>query len=172
MRLTRQTTPLKCPRDQAGVTLMELMVVVGLTSVLGFVALPNFSRFSGAFNRMNTRNYLLIDLKRAQSESITQGCRGIVKINSDLKGYTFGCDYLSYDASENPSPDKISFRRNLPSQITLNSNAPVIFNSRGETVDIDGIMSNSTITLTERVVGENIDFAVGTLLGTGVFTYQ
>jgi len=65
-----------------------------------------------------------------------------------------------------------SLQRNLPANMTITSSDPIIFNSRGQAVDVDDIMSNLTISLIESGDGGPETFASGTLLGTGVFSYD
>lgn len=150
-----------------GFTILELLVVMTLFAILAFIGLPSLSELSDSMNRANARSYLHQDLKRAQAETITQGCRGIVKIAPDGASYYFGCDYLDYDTAASPTPDKLIFTRYLPNRITVSSSGPVILNSRGQTVDINDIMTSLTLTLYES----SQQFAQGTLTGTGVYSY-
>lgn len=145
---------------------------MSISAILMAIALPQMSDLKASYNQLNAKSYFVQDLKRAQAEAITQGCRGIIKIAANMRSYYFGCDYLSYDVDPNPSPDMQRFKRNLPPQITLSSDAPIIFNSRGQAVDIDYIISNLTVTFTETN-GQGVNqFATGTLLGTGVFSFN
>lgn len=157
--------------NQRGFSLFETMVVCAISAILGLVASLSLSKISLSFNRVNARSYLLTDLKRAQAESITQGCRGIVNIAADGKSYSFGCDYLSYDPSATPTHDVVSFVRYLPAQITISASGPIIMNSRGQSVDTAGIITSLTISLSETDSGTPEVFSTGTLLGTGVFSY-
>jgi prepilin-type N-terminal cleavage/methylation domain-containing protein len=157
---------------ETGFSVLELLVVMSLSAVLTLFALPQYTKLAAAFDRMNARAELVKDLKRAQAESITEGCRGIIVIAADKKSYTFGCDYLDYDTASAPRSDVITFKRYLPSHITVASSGPIIFNSRGQTVDTSYIMSNTTITLTDTTKGTGGVYATGTLLGTGVFRFN
>lgn len=165
-------TGLGSTAPQAGFTLVNMMVTLGILAGLTFVSIPQLATLSATFNRINARSDLLKDLKRAQAESITQGCRGIVVIAANGRSYSFGCDYLDYDPSSSPAPDHISFVRNLPEHVVVSADAPIIFNSRGLAVDINNIMQNVTITLSQNWGGVPQQFAKGLLLGTGVFTYE
>jgi prepilin-type N-terminal cleavage/methylation domain-containing protein len=157
---------------EAGFTLAEMLVAISLFLILGFLAVPRLALLQATFNRVNARGYILQDIKRAQAETVTQGCRGVLKIESGGKSYIYGCDYLAYDTIVPPSPDKISFRRFLPEKITVAASGPIIFNSRGWTVDSFDIISNVTITLSEYGDSGLSAFASGLLNGTGVFTYN
>lgn len=157
--------------EQSGFTILNMIATLMIASIISYVAMSQLSTLSATFNRINARSNLLQDLKRAQAEAITQGCRGIFLIASDARSYSFGCDYLAYDTSNPPHSDEVSFVRALPEHVVLSSDAPVIFNSRGEAVDVNNIMSNITLTLSQNWGGTPLAFARGILLGTGVFTY-
>jgi len=158
---------------QNGFSLIEMLVVMSIAGILLAVAVPQLYNMKASYNRLNARSYFMQDVKRAQAESITQGCRGIMVIASDAESYSFGCDYLSYDTTTDPTYDKLSFKRNLPSNIKIASTGPIIFNSRGQAIDIDYIISNLTISFTEYTSGGGYSqFSTGTLLGTGVFNFD
>jgi prepilin-type N-terminal cleavage/methylation domain-containing protein len=158
---------------QGGFTLFELIVTLAFVAILGSFASPHFSTLHVTFDRMNAQSFLIQDLKRAQAEAITLGCRGILSINNYNTGYSFGCDFLPYDDASPPKSDVVSFARNLPVGLKIYSDAPIIFNSRGQAVDVEGNMSNISIQLTDLKadLGSSV-FAAGTLLGTGVFSYD
>ena len=157
--------------SQRGFSVLELLVAMAITAILSFVALPKLATLSESFNRVNAKSYLLQDIKRAQAETITQGCRGIIVVSAGGDSYSFGCDYLAYDASASPQPDKVFFVRNLPNKVTLSTSGNIILNSRGQTVDKDFILSSVTLTLWERQSGTPVSFASGVLTGSGIFSY-
>jgi prepilin-type N-terminal cleavage/methylation domain-containing protein len=157
---------------QLGVTLVELLVVLSITGILAGVALPQISDLKASFNRLNARSYFVQDLKRSQAEAITQGCRGILVIAANGESYSFGCDYLSYDTTVPPVHDGASFVRNLPPNIRVASTEPLIFNSRGQAVDVNFIISNATVSFSEWNGSGYEQFATGTLLGTGAFSFN
>ena len=157
---------------ERAVTLLEMLVALMILAAVGTLIVPAFAELTASINHMNAMSYLVQDLKRAQAESITQGCRGVFVIAANGNSYTFGCDYLAYDANDPPSHDVVSLQRFLPAHIRLVASAPVIFNSRGQSVDIFGIVSNSTLALEDASGGPSVQFASGTLLGTGVFDFN
>ena len=154
-------------RDK-GFTLVEMLAVIIITAVVGAVAIPQFGTLRGSMDRINARAYIIQDLKRAQAESITQGCRGIFKIAANNESYTFGCDYLTYDVAADPSADVTSFVRNLPTDIEVSADAAVIFNSRGQAIDTSYALTNVDISITD----DGTEFASGTISGSGVFSYD
>lgn len=164
MRSTFQTS--------GGFTIFELLVVMLITSVMAYTVLPQFSTLSGTFKRMNAMSFVLQDIKRAQAETITHGCRGILRINSDQESYYFGCDYLAYDSTIPPAPDSTTFARYLPEGVKLSVSDTIIFNSRGEATLYDGTITSLNVSLSQTVGSSADVFATGTLYGTGVFSYD
>ncbi|MDC0357210.1 type II secretion system GspH family protein [Oligoflexia bacterium] len=153
---------------ESGFTLLEMIVAITIFLFFISMAVPRLATLNSTFNRVNARAWLLQDLKRAQANTVTEGCRGIFTIEPGAKSYWYGCDYLAYDVTANPEGDAMSFRRVLPDKITVTASDVVVFNSRGQTVDIFGIVSSVTFSLSESSEA----FAVGSLNGTGVFAYN
>lgn len=158
--------------SEGGFTLLQLIVVLVLSSIVAGLGTPELVKMKEAFSRFNARASLLEDIKRAQAQTITEGCRGVFAIAADGRSYSFGCDYLNYDPNPLPQPDAVSFGRTLPTRVYLSASTPIIFDSRGQAVDTSGIVNNSTVSLSEGPSGSGIIFATGTLLGTGVFNYD
>jgi len=159
-------------KGEVGVSLLEMLIVVAVLGILGSVALPRFSLLNDSFHRFNARAILVQDLKRAQAQALTEGCRGIFVMHSNNRGYRYGCDYLPYSPGATPEPDLVSFQRNLPPRVSMTVSDPMIFNSRGTSVDINDIMQNVTIILFDNSSGTPVEFARGTLLGTGLFSFD
>lgn len=57
---------------QAGLTMIELMIVVAIASILAAVAAPSFSDFMANTRLTSTMTQLTSDLNRARSEAIKQ----------------------------------------------------------------------------------------------------
>ncbi len=156
--------------SQAGFTLMELIVTLSIAAIFGRVAAFEFPALVQSFNRMDARSLVVQDIKRAQAEAITWGCRGVVTVIEGGREYTFGCDFLDYDTNIPPAADRIFLHRELPDRIILSVSGPIIFNSRGHAVDPYGDMNNVQVSILES--GRAAPVAQGTLLGTGVFGYD
>jgi prepilin-type N-terminal cleavage/methylation domain-containing protein len=154
-----------------GFTIFELVITLSISSILALTAIPKFEEIQASYHRFNSRSFLIQDLRRAQAFTLSEGCRGILTVASDKKRYSFGCDYLTYDTSNPPSPDSVSFEREMPVGITIELSQTIIFNSRGESVDADGIVSSVPISLVDSRAVDSSSFADGTLLGTGLFNF-
>lgn len=159
-------------RKELGFTILELMITLSISSVLAYIAVPKFEEFQSSYHRFNSRSYLIQDLRRAQAFTLSEGCRGILVVNSDKKRYSFGCDYLDYDTAVPPRPDNFSFERALPQGIAIEIGSTVIFNSRGESVDVDSIISSVPVSLIDTRTQSASAFASGTLMGTGLFSFD
>lgn len=165
-KLTKRLT------NQHGLTVLNLLVSMAIIAVVGAMGIMQFNQLDSSFNRLNAQSVFIQDLKQAQAEAITEGCRGILELDSSGESYTFGCDYLAYDTSSPPSADVQSFERILPDNISMGISEQIIFNSRGHAVDKDDILTNVNITFTDSSLGNSVQFATGTLVATGLFTYD
>jgi prepilin-type N-terminal cleavage/methylation domain-containing protein len=158
-------------RSSQGFTLIEMLISMTILAIFGSAAALHFRATDASFHRMNARSFVIQDLKRAQAEAITWGCRGVLSVSNDGKSYSYGCDFLEYDTNDPPAADRVFFSRKMPLGITVSTSSPLIFNSRGQSVDLDSIMANNSVLLRETIEGSTITFATGTLLGTGVFSF-
>ena len=158
--------------SQRGVTIFELMMSIIVTAIIAYVAIPRFDELNVSMERMNVRKTLLLDLRRAQAETVTHGCRGIFTIAASQKSYSFGCDYLAYDPTVPPSPDMIIYNRTLPNHFYISSDDTIIFNSKGQITDELGFIDSRTVTLSDTSTGVVTPFATGTILGTGLFEFN
>ena len=151
---------------------MDMLVTMAILGTIGAMAAPQLSTLSSSFNRLNARTILIQDLKRAQAQALTEGCRGIFTFDASNESYSFGCDYLSYDTSDTPVADTISFQRTMPDRTQVTVSTQVIFNSRGQSVDKDDIIQNVTLSLFDTTSGSAVLYNTGTLLGTGLFSFD
>jgi hypothetical protein len=117
---------------------------------------------------LNARSNLLQDLKRAQTEALIKGCREIfeIEINATGTAYSYGCDFLSYDTDSPPSADVITISRALPRGITLITDSQIIFNSRGQTVTENDVITTVAVSMNKTVDGDTSTLMTGNLLGT------
>lgn len=154
---------------ERGVTLFELMVAIGLISILSGIGAANFSSLTLSYRKTDSILQTKEDLRIAQQQSVAEGGRGIFTISADNKSYNFGYDYLPYDLTPPIEPDNIVWQRGLPNSIKVSSTHLVIFNSQGRVVDELGILISPTISFIEDFTGVDNTYATATLATTGVF---
>lgn len=150
---------------------MELLVAMAIFFIVGFASTPYVSELMESFTKRNAEMQLLGDMRLAQATAVEQGCQGIININADHSGYTFGCDYVPFSAASPPVIDTLLFTRYLPSKIEIESDALIIFNTRGQSVEESGSVATRQITLTIQRNGSNSTFNTGTLRPTGFFSF-
>jgi type II secretory pathway pseudopilin PulG len=158
--------------DAKGLTLLEALVALAITSIVGVTTILSLPTIKAPFDRLNARAQLVQDLKRAQAEAVTVGCRGIFRVAANGESYSFGCDLLPYDEDNPPQEDVVSFSRSLPHLLTMSVSGPIIFNSRGNVVDPWGDMTNIAINLNQSVNGAPTSYVSATLLGTGALEFN
>ena len=140
-------------KRQAGVTLIELMVVVGIAAIMATIAAPSFSDFIQNTRLTSTMTLLTGDLNRARSEAIKRNSRVLVcahAINGTACANTTWnngwlicydnnpqdtiCDVAPVDGS-NPNPivirQAINLRLNLTSTVAGVATPTIWFNPNG-----------------------------------------
>lgn len=153
--------------NEKGTTLTELLVVMAIGGIIGATALYRYVIPESVFDRMQARDIFVQDVKRAQAEAITQGCRGIFTVAGDGRSYTYGCDFLSYDTTNPPAPDSTSFSRTLPGSVSLEVDKPIIFNSRGQAVTNAYVITTVSVELSDDY---EADYSTGIIYGTGLMS--
>jgi len=173
MVVSHAHTPLRArAAGAAGISLLEVLTVIAVVGIAMQMSFPVLSGVSASIERMNVRGYVLQDLRRAQAETVTHGCRGVFSLSTAGSSYSFGCDYLDYDPAGTPSPDVVIFRRTLPKGFSLTTDGPIIFNSRGQIVAVDGMIDERELELIDASTGAATTFENGRILGTGLFEYM
>lgn len=131
-----------------GFSPLELLVTMGIFTILSLMAATSLPVMKQSFDRKNARQQLEFDLRRAKNEAVSAGARGSLIFAADGKSYSFGIDISPYN---NPAAaDSVMFIRTLPTGITMTSNQAVLFNSRGYLIDINGALSTTTLILKEN----------------------
>lgn len=153
------------PSNENGFSIMELLVGMVIFSIIGYTSVAFFSDLGPSFDRWNANIYALQDLRYAQTLAITEGCRVIVRINSDGHGYDVGCDYLAYDYTSPYTADTIFLTRAIPNTVTFGSDYEIIFNAKGQCVSSTGDLATRRISLTSSASG---NFLTASILPTGV----
>lgn len=133
-------------KRQAGVTMIELMIVIVIASILAAVAAPSFSRFINDTRQTSTMSQLTGDLNRARSEAIKRNARVLVCVrnaagadcgsSTDWRNGWLVCSDAnedgSCDATTAANPNPIVVHQALNAHLTLTgSAASITFNPNG-----------------------------------------
>lgn len=89
-------------RQQAGVTMVELMIVVAIAAILAGLAAPSFIELINNTRMTSTMSQLTSDLNRARSEAIKRNRRMLVcgrNSASTVTTDTAGTDYCGSDTN-------------------------------------------------------------------------
>ena len=60
-------------QHEAGTTIINLLVSIAIIGIVGFLGLPQLSRISASFDRLNSRTIFIQDLKQAQAKALNEG---------------------------------------------------------------------------------------------------
>lgn len=155
---------LSCSENGLGLT--ELIIGLVVFSILALIAIPTIPEVLGSLRRDQARQQLEFDLRRARTEAITEGARGIVTVAGDGASYTVGFDNVPYN---NPvASDTVLLTRQLPDGITITASDSIIFDARGRAVDINGAMTTVTFGLSLHADL----FQAATLYPVGIFEFD
>lgn len=78
-----QTTDSNTTRRDAGVTLVELLVVITLVSILTFIGLPSYRYVTNSARVSGEINALLADMELARSEAVKEGSTVTICTSTD-----------------------------------------------------------------------------------------
>lgn len=131
--------------SEGGMTLLELLVAMGLFSILAFAGALQFGELVGSFNRNNARHDLEFDISRIRSEAGAEGTRVVLVVGATRTSYSIGFDRLPYASP--PVIEVPLFRRNLPNDVTITGTQPLIFDSRGYVINEAGQLTNTVLTM-------------------------
>ncbi len=81
-------------KNMEAFSLLELLIVLALTSIVTSIGVISLTNTMKAWNRISAEDYLMYDVRKAQNVSIAQGCRGVMTVDADAKGYSFGSAFL------------------------------------------------------------------------------
>ena len=151
--------------SENGFTVLEMLVAFAITLIVVSTALPRVQALLAVMNRSNAEVQIMQHIRWLQAKSVEEGCHGIFQISSDNKSYSLGCDYVTYSTSATPAADTVFESYYLPNEITITSDASIIFNTRGQIIDYEGNLNTRTISMYHR----GTLFQTGTIRATGFF---
>lgn len=129
----------KLSQEQAGVTLIEMLVALAIAAILASMAVPSFSRFINDTRQSSTVTQLMSDLNRARSEAVKRGQRVLVCARASDTACAMNLNWqngwlVCYDENKDDqcdlgsvnNPNPIVVRRAIHTNLTLTSSAAVI----------------------------------------------
>ena len=148
------------PRDAAGFTVVELVVVITLLGVLAGVAGPRFFSLQG-FSSSQFFDETITALRYGQKLAVASGCE--VQVSFTASSYTLNlqnaCSGSTYtQAVLNPGTGTSTYTGTAPTGTSVSSDvSPLLFDALGRATNSGGTVSNATVTVGARsisVVGE------------------
>ncbi len=144
-------------RQQAGVTLIELIVVLAVAGILAMAALPSLTGMINSIRQKSAMTLIVSDLNRARSDAIKRNQRVLMCVRATDTTCGAGTDWkngwlVCYDANQDGAcdtatatdPNPVAVRPAIGSTLTLTGNAAFIrFNPNGT----QGAGGSATLTL-------------------------
>ena len=110
--------------SKRGFSLVEVVIVLQLTAIAAFIAVPNMSAFFARYQLMSASNQLGFDIARARMQAIGQNQSVRIRMLS-------GTQYVR-ETSKNGNPWSNQLTRSLPRGVTVTTtSAQVGFDRRG-----------------------------------------
>uniref|UniRef100_A0A0A8KWP9 Putative membrane protein n=1 Tax=wastewater metagenome TaxID=527639 RepID=A0A0A8KWP9_9ZZZZ len=137
-------------RKQRGISVIELLVTILISTILLGMAIPNFGELRRSMNKGTALRQLEGDLRRAHAASLSKGAHIIFSVE-DGGAYTVGIDYPPYNGGNGVDPvaDEELFTTELPQGFVLQLWNPVMFNSHGYVINSWGWPSGGGGMLTD-----------------------
>ena len=158
-------SPCSSSRLEQGFSMIEMVVVLAILAIVASSALPGYGQMFASFNRQNAVNQIEFDIRRARSEALADGTRGVIAFAGGGSEYSFGIDQLPYS---NPAvANTQEFRRVLPKNVTASSSVPLVFDSRGYLINASsGAITSATLSINY----EGTQFCSGSVFSTGTIS--
>jgi len=130
---------------EAGVTLLEALVVIAIVAMVSALVVPNMERSLGLLSLRESVGVVQADLRVARGTALRTGTRVSITPLPDKHGY-----------------DWIGGTRHLSSKVSLNMSGPISFYG-------DGSMIPAAFSLTSgsRRININVDATTGTITAGG-----
>jgi len=146
--------------------LVELLIVLLILTVILALAAPGVLAVINSYQRLTVQQQFRADVRRAKSEAILRGTRGILEVNPSGGEYSFGFDFIPYASP--PELDMNSFVRRLPYGVTITPADTLIFDARGYLVDGSGNFTTQSYSLVQN----GTSYTSATVYPTGAIEFQ
>jgi len=132
-------------RNNRGFSAFELLIVLGIISIVGMSAVPASRAMKASVERGEALNQLEFDLRRIRTEAVAAGLLSVFQISNDGKSYTAGFDLLPYASP--PQIEEVVFGNDLPNTITVTADQGIYFDSRGFLINDTSDPTTSEVTI-------------------------
>lgn len=136
---------------QAGFSLIELLVVIGIAAVVMGIAVPNFVGFAERYRLVGATNELAMEISRARLQAIAQNAS--VQINGTSTSF-----YREIDPGGQGFTLVAGSEVELPGGVTISANPalPLIFDRRGlaaQATDLSVMSGAGSKTISVNLIG-------------------
>jgi Tfp pilus assembly protein FimT len=147
-----------------GITTIELLITMGIMFAVTSAGALSYRFLMSSFHQSASRNQYEADISRAKSEALREGTRVVIEFLPSGNGYQVGFDYLPFDAP--PAIETLVFQRQFPRRITVSPTTQMVFDSRGFSIDEDGVPPPVAQTLAD----DGVNFASVSISVSGIVT--
>lgn len=153
--------------NEHGFTVLELLVAVGLLSIVTGLGVANLSTLQDSVSRSNFINQLEGDLRYIRSKAVAEGVRGVLSLANDGSSYSVGIDELPFNYGSGEA-DTTIFTRTISSRDAFVVSSNIIFDNRGFLTTSAGDLT----TLAVQVNRDDTTFCSGSIYPVGFFIYS
>lgn len=162
-------TPSRCTRVAAGVSLVELLVVVAITGTLLALALPSMGGLLGTQRAISASNTFLAGLHLTRSEAIKRNGRAVMCKSADAEQCTTSGGWeqgwlVFHDSNNNAQRDigerVVQQQAGSSAGLRLRGNTPVAsyvsYSASGTARQVSGAFQAGTITICPSRIGQDV----------------